>query len=272
MKTELGKISILMSIYNGEKTMDKAIESILNQTYSYFEFIICDDCSTDNTWEKLVQMKQFDDRILLLRNQTNLGLAASLNRCLSVSSGDYIARQDADDFSFPDRLEKTLNFLLLQKVPYAACGVLVSDESGVWSRRMYPMNITIHDIVKHNPFFHPTMIFRREIIDEVGGYRVSRETTRTEDYDLVMRLASKQIIGKNLQEYLYDVSENREDYKKKHRRKTRVFEFITRLHGYRAMKVPYYDYVFLLKPLLMCCIPLPLLNITKKIQWSNNRE
>ena len=256
-----------MSVLNGEKTMDRAIDSIRGQTYREIELILCDDGSTDATWAKMQRYREADKRIVLLRNAHTLGLAASLNRCLQVASGVYIARQDADDFSHPERIERTLAFLQSKRLPYAACGVLISDADGIWSKRIYPQQITRHDIVKSNPFFHPTMIFRQEVIRSVGGYRVSNETRRTEDYDLVMRLAARQMIGQNMQEFLYEVSEPRGEYGRKHKRITRWYEFRTRWYGYRAMHVAPVEYAYLLKPLVLCFIPLYLLTIFKHVQW-----
>lgn len=116
------------------------------------------------------------------------------------------------------------------------------------------------------------MVFRKEALDAVQGYRVAKETRRTEDYDLVMRMAAENMIGKNLQEYLYDVSEPRDEYKNKHGRKTRWHEFCTRRYGYRKMKVPLWEYVYLLKPLLLCAIPLSMLTVLKRIQWKSKMK
>lgn len=257
-----------MSIFNGERTMERAIDSILNQTYREIELIICDDGSIDATWTKLLRYQSRDERVVLLRNEANTGLAASLNRCLRIARGKYIARQDADDYSDPQRIEKTLAYLQREALPYAACGVRISDNAGIWSRRLYAENITRHDIVRFNPFFHPTMVFQKRVLEEAKGYRVAKETRRTEDYDLVMRLAAANRIGKNLQEYLYEVSELREDYIKKHRPITRWYEFRTRLYGYRKMKVPAKEYLYLFKPLLLCCVPLCMLRFIKRMQWN----
>ena len=197
---DYGCISVLMSVYNGAATLEKAIDSVLNQTYQDLEFIICDDASTDGTWEILQRYEKLDKRVLCFQNQENIGLGASLNRCFEKSSGQYIARQDADYISDPNRLEKTINFLVSSPAPYVGCGVRVFDDDGVWSYRQYPKVITKHMIAQKNPFFHPTMMFRRSVLEQVSGYSEEKETRRTEDYDLVMRLASIGLIGENLQE------------------------------------------------------------------------
>ena len=92
------KISVIMSVYNGTPFLEEAVESILKQTYKNFEFIIVDDASTDETWKYLKFLN--DQRIKLLKNTKNLGLAASLNIALRQAQGDFVARMDADDGHF----------------------------------------------------------------------------------------------------------------------------------------------------------------------------
>ena len=111
-------VSILMSVYNGASTLSAAIDSVLTQTYRDFEFIICDDASSDESWEILCTYQKRDPRIQLLRNDQNCGLAASLNHCLKAAKGQYIARQDADDVSDPERLERTLQYQIDHDLPY----------------------------------------------------------------------------------------------------------------------------------------------------------
>lgn len=105
-------ISVIMSVHNGEKTLKRAIDSIRNQTIQDFEFIICDDVSTDNTYKILNEYEEKDFRFIILQNEKNLGLAVSLNRCLEKSTGKYIARMDDDDISIPERFEKQTEFLI----------------------------------------------------------------------------------------------------------------------------------------------------------------
>lgn len=259
-------ISVLMSVYNGAATLDKAIRSILTQTLADFEFIICDDASTDKSAGIIEHFAALDPRIRFIRNEKNLGLGASLNRCLAIAQGEYIARQDADDISAPDRLERTLDYLVINGCPYVGCGVSVFDEGGIWNKRMFPEIITKHIIAQKNPFFHPTMIFKKEVIDSVGGYRPAPETRRTEDYDLVMRLAGKGIIGQNFQEYLYDVYEPMDAYSR-HTLKTRWYEIVVRVKGLRTMKSPLRDYIYLTKPVIMAIIPRRLVKKVKQLQW-----
>ena len=207
-----------------------------------------------------------DARVTVFQNKTNRGLGASLNGCLSRAGGEYIARQDADDVSDPDRIERTTDFLLSSGAPYAACGVRVFDDGGVWSTRQYPQKITKHIIAQKNPFFHPTMVFRRAVLEGAGGYSETPETRRTEDYDLVMRLAAEGVIGENLPEILYSVYEPKEAYLR-HNAKTRLCEVLVRARGLRAMGSPASDYIYLVKPLIMACVPRGLMRSLKRLQW-----
>ena len=261
-----GLVSVLMSVYNGAPTLEKAAASVLAQTYRNLELILCDDASTDDTWRIMQRIAAQDARVTVFQNKTNRGLGASLNGCLSRAGGEYIARQDADDVSDPDRIERTMDFLLSSGAPYAACGVRVFDDGGVWSTRQYPQKITKHIIAQKNPFFHPTMVFRRAVLEGVGGYSETPETRRTEDYDLVMRLAAEGVIGENLPEILYSVYEPKEAYLR-HNAKTRLCEVLVRARGLRAMGSPASDYIYLVKPLIMACVPRGLMRSLKQLQW-----
>ena len=261
-----GLVSVLMSVYNGAPTLEKAAASVLAQTYRDLELILCDDASTDDTWRIMQRIAAQDARVTIFQNKTNRGLGASLNGCLSRAGGEYIARQDADDVSDPDRIERTTDFLLSSGAPYAACGVRVFDDGGVWSTRQYPQKITKHIIAQKNPFFHPTMVFRRAVLEGVGGYSETPETRRTEDYDLVMRLAAEGVIGENLPEILYSVYEPKEAYLR-HNAKTRLCEVRVRARGLRAMGSPALDYIYLVKPLIMACVPRCLMRSLKRLQW-----
>lgn len=261
-----GLVSVLMSVYNGAPTLEKAAASVLAQTYRNLELILCDDASTDDTWRIMQRIAAQDARVTIFQNKTNRGLGASLNGCLLRAGGEYIARQDADDVSDPDRIERTMDFLLSSGAPYAACGVRVFDDGGVWSTRQYPQKITKHIIAQKNPFFHPTMVFRRAVLEGVGGYSETPETRRTEDYDLVMRLAAEGVIGENLPEILYSVYEPKEAYLR-HNAKTRLCEVRVRARGLRAMGSPASDYIYLVKPLIMACVPRGLMRSLKRLQW-----
>lgn len=106
------KISVIMGIYNCESTLDEAIESILNQTFTDWEMIMCDDGSSDGTYIKAKEYeKKYPGRFVVIRNEHNMGLNITLNNCLKLAKGEYIARMDGDDISLPQRFEKEVDIL-----------------------------------------------------------------------------------------------------------------------------------------------------------------
>ena len=108
---QLPKISLIMSVYNGEDYLAEAIESVLNQTFRDFELIVINDCSTDSTPEILNGFQERDNRVKVHTNEVNLRLPSSLNKAISLAKGKYVARMDADDICLPDRLEKQYDFM-----------------------------------------------------------------------------------------------------------------------------------------------------------------
>ena len=113
-------ISVIMSVYNNQNTVEESINSILNQSYKNIEFLIIDDSSEDNTYKVLAQFQNHKD-IKLFRNTDNLGLTKSLNKLIAYSKGDYIARQDGDDISYKKRLELQHKFLNENKLDFCTC-------------------------------------------------------------------------------------------------------------------------------------------------------
>ena len=117
-------ISVIMSVYNDEKYLSKAVESILNQSYKDFEFIIVNDGSTDNSFEILEKYQQDDKRVILIE-QDNIGLTKSLNKAIDMACGKYIARMDSDDISLLTRFQKQIDFLEQNK-DYALAGTNIA--------------------------------------------------------------------------------------------------------------------------------------------------
>ena len=186
------KITVLMSVYNGEKYLREAVDSILSQTFTDFEFLIIDDASTDRTPEILRSYK--DPRIMIVTNKENLGLTKSLNKGLALARGEYIARMDADDISLQERFEKQLMFLethpdivlvgtSFQAIDYE--GNLLEDF--ILPRYILPTNIHYCDLLKSNFFVHGSVIFRREVVEKLSGY--NELFRRCQDYALWLQMA-----------------------------------------------------------------------------------
>jgi glycosyltransferase involved in cell wall biosynthesis/pyruvate-formate lyase-activating enzyme len=195
-------ISVVMSVYNCTKYLESAIQSILEQTYGNFEFIIVNDGSTDNIDDIL---NKFDDcRIRVINNTENLGLARSLNVGIKAARGKYIARMDADDLSIPHRFEKQIEFL--EKNPsHAMVGssYYVVDESGKTVAHVDVLTDSgdiKKGLIKQNWFGHGTVMMRKSSIESIGGY--DEQFVCAQDYDLWLKFAENYEIA-NIQEPLY---------------------------------------------------------------------
>lgn len=267
------RVSVLMGMYNCAGTLAEAIESILGQTLVDWELVACDDGSTDGTW---AVAKAFSSRapgrIVLLRNQENVGLAATLNRCLAMSRGAFLARQDGDDLSEPVRFERQLSFLQANpKYAWVSSGMTVFRDGKDVGVRVGKPAPDARDLIRTSPYAHAPTMFRREALEAVGGYRALPYTRRTEDYDLWMRLHGLGFKGFNLQEPLYRVREDREAYSRKAFR-FRLDEARTRIDGYRAMRTPLWAYGYVLRPILIGLLPLGVLRSYHEWRAGRARE
>ena len=196
------KISVVMSVYNGRRFLRQAVDSVLAQTFPDFEFIIIDDGSTDAT---AVILGSFDDpRIVVLRNNVNIGLTSSLNCGFDAAKGEFIARFDADDIALPERLEKQAAFLdANQEIGIlGSCCRLIDAKGLVRGQAEAPLS----DIairwrgLTGNPFFHPSVMIRRSLIER-HGLRYDETFATAQDYELWLRLL-EHTKGANLEDRL----------------------------------------------------------------------
>ncbi|WP_378950578.1 glycosyltransferase [Pelosinus sp. sgz500959] len=205
------RISVLMSVYNGETYLRETIESILGQTFTDFEFLIVDDGSTDKSLE--IIQSYHDPRIILLKNEHNMGLIKSLNRGLDVARGEFIARMDADDISKPERLAKQLTYL--QEHPdIAVCGTWMEtigvSQSRIMGENSYPLDSKILKclLLFYNAIAHPTVMLRADALSGSVQHRYSSGYHHGEDYKLWIDLAAEKNLA-NINEVLlyYRLSE-----------------------------------------------------------------
>ena len=180
------KVSVIMSVYNEEKHLRESIESVLNQIFHDFEFIIVNDASTDSSPEII---KSYDDaRIRIVNNEENIGLTKSLNKAIKKARGEYIARQDADDISLPSRFEAQLKYL--EKHPKTALlgtGIYVIDDTGTIMKKRIVSPNPGKALFKGNRFFHGSLIIKKDVIDELGPY--NEQFKYSQDYELVLRIS-----------------------------------------------------------------------------------
>ncbi len=253
-----------MGVYNGQKTLKKCIDSVINQSYTNWEFIICDDCSTDETYKILLRMSNEDKRIKVIHNDKNHFLAASLNRCLSEAHGEYIARMDADDVCIENRLARQVSFL--ENHPQYAVvgtGAYVFDGEKDREIRLYPEYPTEKDLIKSTPYMHPSIMMRKDVYDALGGYYVSQRTTRGQDLDLWYRFYEKKYKGYNIQEPLLVYHETLDDYKKR-TIKSGFRAMETNLIGLRRLNAPAYMYFYAFRPLVSTLIPSVIMKLYHK--------
>ncbi|AEP88340.1 glycosyltransferase EpsE [Bacillus spizizenii] len=267
------KVSVIMGIYNCERTLAESIESILSQSYKNWELIMCDDASTDGTLRIAKQYAaHYSDRIKLIQNKTNKRLAASLNHCLSHATGEYIARQDGDDFSFPRRLEKQVAFLEKHHhYQVVGTGMLVFDECGVRGTRILPSVPEPGIMAKGTPFCHGTIMMRASAYRTLKGYRSVRRTRRMEDIDLWLRFFEEGFRGYNLQEALYKVREDSDAFK----RRSFTYSIDNAILVYQAcrrLKLPLSDYIYIAKPLIRAFMPPAVMNRYHKKRVMNQKE
>lgn len=188
MKQEL--ISVIMSVYNEEEPwLRKSIESILKQTYKNLQFIIVLDNPFNNTLIKLLdEYQKQDQRILILKNEKNIGLIASLNRALQHAQGKYVARMDADDISLPNRLQEEMSVMYKQNVDFVISSISFIDEKDhlLGTPDSENMNTAFFaEIMKYGNFsIHPTWLVKTKIYQDLHGYR---ELKYCEDYDFILR-------------------------------------------------------------------------------------
>ena len=183
------RVSVVLPVYNGEKFIALSMNSILNQTFEDFEFIIINDGSTDDT-RNIIQSFR-DARISILDNEKPQGIAASLNLGMKCALGEIIVRQDADDISLPTRFEKQVDYLNTHpEIGVLGTWVRMIDENGnfISEEKKY----TDHTMIEWGSLFgcqmiHPSIAMRKELVLEAGGYR----PYETEDYDLWARLFEK---------------------------------------------------------------------------------
>jgi glycosyltransferase involved in cell wall biosynthesis len=179
-------VSVVMPVYNAMPHLDEAVESILGQSFGDFEFIILDDASTDGSGERIKDWAAHDPRIRTLSAKSNLGPVGSSNMVARAARAELVARMDADDVSYPDRLHQQME--VLREHPKAgAVGTLcdVIDASGAILRRSDPWRISRRS--PFVPFAHGAMMYRRSQFERIGGYR--DECAFWEDQDLVVRIA-----------------------------------------------------------------------------------
>lgn len=259
-------LSVIMGVYSNQSTadLDRAVNSILAQSFRDFEFIIYDDGSCPDSSAFIKRLSERDKRIIIIGSEENHGLAFSLNKCLERANGKFIARMDDDDISMPKRFEKQLQFLNEHpEYDFCGCNAKIFDEKGEWGVTTRPEHPTAEDYLKYSPYIHPTVMYRREVLFENGGYLARKETLRCEDYEIFMRLYRLGFKGCNMQQILFKYHVDRETY---HTRqfKFRVYEAKVRFKNFRDMGLLFpFGWAYCLRPIVGAFVPVKLIEAIK---------
>lgn len=193
-------VSVIMSAHNAEETIEKAINSLLNQTYTNLEILLVDDFSSDRTLGICEDFDKSYENITLFRNDKNIGLTRSLNKLINKSKGVYIARQDADDVSAEGRIEKQLTFLRKHNLDACSSRAYILESNKITPSKSFYLPKKLVMRIK-NPFIHGTLLIKKKVIQEIGLY--NEDFYYSQDYKLMSDLLNENFRIKIFKEPLY---------------------------------------------------------------------
>ena len=247
-----------MGIYNCADTLVEALDSLFAQTYQDFKIILCDDGSTDNTFQVAADYAAKHDNFVLIKNEENMGLNYTLNHCLKYADTEYIARMDGDDISFPTRFEKEIKFLD-DHLEYAIVSspMIYFDEQGEFGRGKGGFEPTKQAFIYGTPFCHAPCMVRRVAYKDVGGYSISPRLLRVEDYHLWLKMYAKGYRGYNLAECLYAMRDDRNALARR-KWKGSINEMNVHLLACRTLHLPLKGYLYSFMPIIKQILPRPI--------------
>lgn len=249
------RISVIMGIYNCASTLSEALDSLYAQTYQNFKIVLCEDGSYDNTYEVAKAYADKHDNIVLVRNERNMGLNFTLNRCLEYADTEYIARMDGDDLSKPMRFEKEIKFLD-EHPEYAVVSTPMDyfDENGVFMTGRGLGEIKKENFLKGTPICHAPCMARTNVIKAVGGYSVDDRLLRVEDYHLWFKVFAAGHKLYSMNEALYQM---RDDRNAVARRKWQGYvnvHYVMR-KGFKMIGLPWYYQIYSMRPIITGLLP-----------------
>lgn len=268
-------ISVLMGVYYRREDLyllKRSVESVLKQTFTDFELLICDDGSTEAAIEYLNGLASQDCRVKLIRRGNLFSLPQKLNACLECSNSTYIARMDDDDFSHPERFADQLSFLAEQpEIAFVGSNVNLWRDGAVVGSRILAEYPSVRDFYFVQPYIHPALMFRREVLVAVAGYSEEKHAVLCEDYDLLLRLYAAGYQGANLQKCLLDYAipaTAKGNRKMKHRWN----EAVTRWKRFKELGCLRSAFPYVVKPLVVGLVPERLLGALKARRGSGVRK
>jgi glycosyltransferase EpsE len=249
-------ITVIIVVYNGENSITKAVDSIVQQSFKDWELIVCDDASSDNTYN-LLENYVTDERIKIIQNEKNRGCGASRNKCIENATGKYLVIQDADDHSYPNRLQVLYDAISAsnETVVISSCADLINTNGNVWGE--YVIDDPVEkNWVKGSQIIGAAVIMDKGAILAVNSY--DSKAIRGEDYDLFVRLVTcKYKIGV-IKDRLYAIHWDREDYSRK-KLKDRLNEIPVAFRAFLLPGCPWYYFPYVLKSIIVGLLPKGLL-------------
>lgn len=249
-------VTVLMSVYNGLPYLPEAIDSILQQTFQDFQFLIVDDASTDGTGEILAEYSRRDPRIQILTNEQNRGLGYSLARGVEAATTPWIARLDADDIAVPNRLELQMGYITQNSDLDILGGyaLIINSSKQVVDERKVPIcHEEITRLIWTNPFLHSTVMFRREAIARVGSY--SGRVRKRQDYELWFRCAAAGLKFANLPIPLIYYRFTEETFKRNNLSQVAIPQVLMGWRGCWIVGASPIAYIGVTKPLIVSLLP-----------------
>lgn len=251
------EISVLMGVYyhrSDTALLERSVESILAQSVTDFEFLICDDGSAPETKRLLERYADQDSRICLVRTGGKISLPQKLNACLEMATGKFIARMDDDDYSCPERFRVQLQAMEDHpEIDFIGCNVALCRGMEAFAWKEFPEFPTVKDFFMTQPYVHPALFFRREVLDAVGGYCEEKYCDHCEDYDLLLRLYARGYRGMNLQRILLHYTAP--NLKGNRTMRHRWNEVVTRWRRFKQLQVLPQALPFVVKPIVVGLLP-----------------
>lgn len=245
-----------MGLYNCAPTLSEALDSLLSQSYQDFKVIMCDDGSSDNTFEVAkMYADRFPGKFILIRNKKNMGLNYTLNHCLQYADTEYVARMDGDDVSEHSRFAKEIAFLETHpEYAIVSTPMIYFDEKGDFKTGHGGYEPTHTMCARKTPFTHAPCMVRTEAYKSVGGYTVDPSLLRCEDYHLWVKMFAKGYRGYMLDEPLYKMRDDREAKRRRtFRGKMRVMN--VQRFAIKMLHLPKWNYVYCLRPVIVGLLP-----------------
>lgn len=251
-------ISVIMGIKYTRPELDtlrRSIDSILAQTYSDLELLICERGSSRKAKECLSEYAARDGRIRIIDGSGAVSFSEQLNMCLAQARGEWIARMDDDDYSDPERFERQLEYLKAHTdIAFVGCNVTLIQDGEDAGVQCFPERPVPRDFLFSMPFIHPSLMFRKAALEQAGGYSTLTRCERCEDYDLLLRLYENGGCGANIQEFLFAYSLPHNGITTRGA-KDRINEFKTRCVRFAKLNMLPGALPYAVKPLVVGLIP-----------------